>query len=294
MNILKVGVFVKDPQPVKGFDMVFCHIKNVFGQKRSPISGIYNVLSCFGDNKTAEESPNQVATSKSGTAIRNNKSYRFIWDWMCPTNEEYQNHVLSSIEAASDAGATGVHIYCIGFPREDFCTCPRCSEMRKTSGLNWSEWRTQIVTDFVQKARTKVKVPMSLLLPKEPYALKERMGIDVCAVEDFVDFFIDILYDRVYSTTYWLEDLAFSMRRRTTKPLYVQLYAGPPQAPIRNLFNAIVTVAPYCDGVILFTGSEDVEKLQKDMISDEFCWKMAENSDNKGPYDMLKKWSALQ
>jgi hypothetical protein len=291
---LKVGVFVEDPRPVRGFDMVFCHIKNVLGKSRPPIPSIYNVLSCFGDNKAAQSIPNQVAMSKKGTATRNNKSYHFIWDWMCPTNEEYQNRVYNSIESASDAGAAGVHIYCIGFPREEFCTCPRCSEMKKASGLDWSEWRAEIVTDFVRNAKAKVNVPLSLLLPKEPYALRERMGIDVTAVEKFVDFFIDILYDKVYSTTYWLEDLAFSMRRQTKKPLYVQLYAGPPQAPVRNLFNAIVTAAPYCDGVLLFTGSEDVEKLQKDMISDEFCWKLAENSDNKGPYNILKKWSALQ
>ena len=294
MIALKVGVFVEDPSPVQGFDMVFCHIKNVLGKNKPPIPETYNVLSCFADNKTVKKFPAQVAISEKGAAIRSNKSYHFIWDWLCPTNEQYQNHLYGLFEGASNAGAAGVHIYCIGFPREEFCTCPRCSEMKKASGLDWSEWRPSVVTEFVRGAKAKVNVPMSLLLPKEPYALRERMGIDVSAIERFVDFFIGILYDKVYATTYWLEDLAFSLRRQTKKPLYVQLYAGPPQPPVRNLFKAIVTVAPYSDGVVLFTGSEDVRKLQRAMISNEWCWKLAENSDNKGPYNMLKNWAALK
>jgi hypothetical protein len=290
---LKIGVFVDTPRSVKGFDMVICSAKNVLGEVNPPQSGYYNAMSCFGDNKTAQSNPDQVADSKKGRATRSNKRYRFIWDWLCPTNQDYQNRMYDLMEAASNIGVAGVHLYCIGFPQEEFCTCPRCSEMKKASGLSWSQWRNSVVTDFIKGAKERVKVPLSVLLPSEPYTIKERQGIDIESLAEYVDFFIGILYDKVYADVYWLEDLAFSLKTRIQKPLYIQLYAGPTQAPIRNIFSAMIAVAPYSDGIVIFTGTEDVTELQHKIAADKWCWKIAKDR-NEDLYNLLERWKGLQ
>jgi hypothetical protein len=288
---MKIGVFVEKAHPVQGFDLKFCHTKNALGQIYQPTKDFYNVFSCFGDNINADKSPEQIAISPKGKASRKDQNYHFIWDWLCPTNPHYQENLHEQFRKASTAKAAGVHLYCIGFPREEFCTCPRCTSLKNASGLDWSNWRSKVVVDFIKAAKQHINVPLSILLPTEPFALKERLGIDLDKIGDTADFFLEILYDLSYDSIYWLEDTAFSLRRRITKPLYIQLYAGPPQPSTTNIFRAMTYVAPYCDGIVLFTGNEDVAELQRNFVKNKDCWTMAKKYPDLQA--ILSSWKGL-
>lgn len=250
---MKLGTVLDKPEPVENFDLFFYHIKPVSGRISKPAERMHNIVSCFGDNKTAREKPEWVALSKHDKAIRGNKRHNFHLDWICPTNEEYVKSVLNLIDEASKVNIAGIHVDCIHFPEEEYCSCQRCTKMWKESKLKWGNWKSNIINGFIEEVSNLVKGSFSVTLIPDPCSPKERFGIDSTTLAKHADFFVLPLYDTSYSTTYWVEVLARYFRRRVKIPLYIELYAGYPRPPVKNIIKAMTSVSNYSDGIIFST-----------------------------------------
>src|SRR3990170_6728616 len=191
---MKMGVLIDGgppAKPIENFDPIIYHRKWSSGKINGVANNIINLISCFGDNKTARERPDWVAVSKYGKAARSNKRHRFLWEWMCPTNKEYQTFLFNLIEENANADIAGIHLDCISFPRQEYCTCSRCAESLKESKLEWVDWRAKIVTDFVEKASKIVRgrgKSFSVTLTPDPFFGKERYGEDFRSLSKYVDF----------------------------------------------------------------------------------------------------------
>ena len=269
---IKIGVLTNEPEPVEGFDFASYYVKSCTGKINKPAKNIHNIIICFGDNRTARKKPEWVATSKTGKATRTNKTQGFLWDHICPNVEEYKTTLLNLISNTSKAQITGIHLDCIGFPGPNYCQCQRCTTLYKKTQMDWIEWKSKIVTDFVSKASKIVKEnkkPFSVTLLPDPYFGKERYGEDLHSLEKHVDFFIVPIYDMAYSTTYWLQTLVYAFRKQTKKPLYVELYAANPGPKQKNLQAAIVKISKYVDGIILATHDSEIAKQIRKNLT--FC-----------------------
>ncbi len=291
---MKVGVLTGQPEPAEGFDETLYYVKSCTGRTKKPAGGVYNVISCFGDNVTARKVPEWVAVSESGKAVRANRSHRFLWDHICPSVEEYRLQILDLVNDALKVDVTGVHLESIGFPRTEYCTCDRCVEKRKESNLSWSEWRAKTVTDLVAEASKLVKdhnKGFSVTILPDPCFGKERYGEDFRALAKHVDFFLVPIYDMAYSTTYWLETLALDFSKQLEKPLYIELYASDPGPKIKNILSAMVSVSNYADGVILATHDPCLTKqIQQKMVSDTELTRFLQKHKCEPLTDIIEKW----
>ena len=264
---MKLGIVINKPKPIENFDLTFYHIKDVSGKVNKAAEQIYNIISCFGDNKTAREKPEWIALSKNDKAIRGNKKHNFLWDWICPTNENYIEYLFSLIDEASKVKIAGIHLDCIHFPEEEYCVCPRCIEMWRKSNLEWAEWKSNIINKFIEAASKRVKGSFSISLYPDPWLSKERFGIDFATLTKYVDFFIIPLYDTSYSITYWMETLVRSFRKQIKAPIYIELYAGHPKPSIKNVIKVMSLLSNYSDGIIFAAYdtyiAEEIQKLIK-------------------------------
>jgi len=269
---IKIGVLTDKPQPVEGFDFTSNYVKSCTGKVNEPASNILNIISCFGDNRTARKRPEWIAQSKDGPATRANKGQGFLWDQICPNVKEYKTTLLNLIHKTSKAQITGIHLSCIGFPGPKYCTCERCKNLHKETQMDWIQYKSKTVTDFVSKASKIVKEnkkTFSVNLLPDPYFGKERYGEDLPSLEKHVDFFIVPIYDLAYQTTYWLKTLAYGFRKQTKKPLYIELYAANPGPKQKNLQAAIVKISKYVDGIILATHDSEIAKQIRKNLT--FC-----------------------
>ena len=135
--------------------------------------------------------------------------------------------------------------------------------------MDWVEWKSKIITDFVSKASKIVKEnkkTFSVNLFPDPYFGKERYGEDLHSIEKHVDFFIVPIYDMAYSTTYWLKTLVYAFRKQIKKPLYIELYAANPGPKQKNLQGAITKISNHVNGIILATHDSEIAKeLRKNL-----------------------------
>jgi len=268
---IKIGILTNQPEPLNGFDLTSYYVKSCTGKINKPAPNFINIISCFGDNQTARKKPEWVAVSNSEKATRTNKSHRFLWDHICPNVDEYKFMLFDLITETLNTQVAGIHLDCIGFPRTEYCTCPRCCEAQKEKNLEWTEWRSKVVTDFIKEASKLVKEngkSFSVTLLPDPCFGKERYGEDFRSLAKYVDFFIVPMYDLVYSTTYWLETLAIDFCNQLEKPLFVELYAANPGPKLKNLLAAMIAVSDYAEGIILAThDTVRAKKIQKSLTT---------------------------
>jgi hypothetical protein len=294
---MKIGVLMDQSEPAEGFDETFYYVKSCTGRIKKPASGVYNVISCFGDNVTARKKPDWVAVSKQGKAVRSNKNHRFFWDVICPSVEEYKLQILDLVNETLKADVTGIHLECIGFPRTEYCTCDRCVEKHNESNLEWSEWRAKIVTDLIVEASKIVKEQergFSVKILPDPCFGKERYGEDFRSLAKYVDFFLVPIYDLAYSTTYWLETLALDFSKQLEKPLYIELYASHPRPKLKNLLKAIVAVSNYADAVILATHDPCLTKeIQEKFVTDKEITKFLQRRKCEPMTDIIENWKKV-
>jgi uncharacterized lipoprotein YddW (UPF0748 family) len=135
--------------------------------------------------------------------------------------------------------------------------------------MDWVEWKSKIITDFVSKASTIVKEnkkTLAVTLQPDPYFGKERYGEDLRSLEKHVDYINVPIYDMAYSTTYWLKTLVYAFRKQIKKPLYIELYAANPGPKQKNLQAAITKISNHVDGIILATHNSEIAKdLRKNL-----------------------------
>lgn len=224
-NILKIGTVIYEPTILDGFDISVFYSKRVDGVIGKPAKKMFNDITCFVDAKSIRERPELVALSANGPATRTNKAFSLPWDFVCPTNKEYQSRVLRFIEETAKEDVEGVILNLYHFPEEGFCTCDRCTKEQKESGLDWLEWRAQTVTEFIGRAKKFVTQPFGIEIWPDPVLAKERFGLDFNALAEYVDFFHVPLSAHNYVTMYWVDTLTRDFKKILKKPIFIELSA---------------------------------------------------------------------
>jgi hypothetical protein len=222
---LRVGTVIYEPKNAEGFDLSIYYVKRVDGAVGKPARAMFNDITCFADAKAVRERPKLVAVSKKGAATRANKNFYLPWDFVCLTNKEYKSSLLNFIKNVARENVRGVILNLYHFPEEGFCICKRCLKEQMASGLNFIEWRTEVVTDFVKKAKKLVPQSFAIEIWPDPVLAKERFGLDFNSLADYVDFFHVPLSAQNYSTMYWVDTLTRDFKKLLKKPLYIELSA---------------------------------------------------------------------
>jgi hypothetical protein len=132
---------------------------------------------------------------------------------------------LNYVEELGREKIKGVTLNLYHFPEEEFCVCPRCVELWRQSGLNWTEWRAQAVTDFLREAKRLVKGVFAVEMFPDPVLAKERFGIDFEQIAEMVDYFHVPLSARDYLTNYWVDLITRDFLKTLKKPVVVELSA---------------------------------------------------------------------
>ena len=220
---MKIGLVTYAPEKVEGYDLHVYYSKSVDGQACPAAKEMQNDVTCFCDAKAIREDPSIVAVSKNGPALRKNRKANLAFDYVCPTNPTYQAKVLDYVESLGKEKIQGVTLNLYHFPEQEFCTCPRCVEMWRKSGLNWTNWRAQTITSFLKEAKTRVKGTFAVEMFPDPLMAKERFGIDFDAIADLVDYFHVPLSARDYTTNYWVDLLTRDFLKILKKPVVVEL-----------------------------------------------------------------------
>ncbi|MFC7203648.1 hypothetical protein ACFQJC_08985 [Haloferax namakaokahaiae] len=213
------GVVTRNPEEVEWpeFDRGFYEVKDVTGRAAAPLGSAVNMISCFGDTAAANENPDLVPVDDEGNLATRDQTY-FDWAYICPTNEKYRAGLLEIVEDAAAKNAD-VRLDDVGFPRDEYCHCERCTRQfsewaderdRDTDEEARFEWRAEVITQFVREATDRIPGRTYFTLYPDPYPghLYRRAGLDIEALSEYVDEFVIPLYDTNYGTTYWLETIA--------------------------------------------------------------------------------------
>jgi len=231
------------------FDRGFYEVKDVTGRAAQPVATAVNMVSCFGDNQAAEDDPDLVPVSEDGALATRERPY-FDWAYVCPSHDRYREGLLEIIgDAAAENG--DVRLDDVGFPREEYCHCDRCETAFEESDIDdWRTWRARTITEFVAAARERVPGRLYLTLYPDPYPghVYDRAGLDIAALEQYVDEFVVPLYDMAYSTTYWLEILAKGFVDALETPFSIELYAV--EVDIDNLLQAAEVASEYATATL--------------------------------------------
>ncbi len=222
---MKVGLVTYTSERVECFDLYVYYSKRADGSVFPAAKEMQNDVTCFCDAKAIREDPNIVAVSKNGPALRINRKINVPFDFVCPTNPEYRASVLDYIEGLGRESIKGVTLNLYHFPEEEFCVCPRCVALWRQSGLNWTEWRAQTVTNFLKEAKSLVKGAFAVEMFPDPVLAKERFGIDFERIAELVDYFHVPLSSRDYLTNYWVDLLARDFIKVLKKPVVAELSA---------------------------------------------------------------------
>ena len=220
---MKFGVFLYQPEPVEGVDYNFYRLKSESGIVGKPNPEMYTNIACFGDNFMAAKRPDWVSISTDGPALRTNKKYNLRWDVVCMTNPEAREYNLKII-AESAKKTPGISISSQHFAERDFCTCPRCVEQWRQSGLNWVDWRAKTVTEFLSEVRDVVKnKPLFVNCLPDPLLGKMRFGYDFEAMAQYADYFVIPMFSKAYPTPWYWETIARGYKSFLKKPVYRKL-----------------------------------------------------------------------
>ena len=220
---MKIGLVTLTPEKVAGYDFHVYYSKWADGQVFPASKGMQNDVTCFCDAKAIRKDPSIAAVSSRGAALRKNRLFNLPFDYICPTNPTYRTMVLDYIESLNKTSIEGVTLNLYHFPEQEFCVCPRCVELWRKSGLNWTQWRAKAVTEFLKEAKTLVKGTFAVEMYPDPLMAEERFGIDFEAIAGLVDYFHVPLSSRDYLTNYWVDLLARDFLKILKKPVVAEL-----------------------------------------------------------------------
>ncbi len=286
---LKIGVLLDEPRILPGFDYTFYEVKPSSGRVLQPLPKAWNVVNCFADNTISQTKPELVATYKGDRAVRGTPK-RFLWDWICPSRKEYRDYCLKTIQDIAEHDIAGIRLDSVCFPREGYCDCSVCSDLSDKSSEEPLEWRAHQIESFIRKVRDGITCPLGLTLEPDPCYGKERFGLDLEKLPNYVDFISTPLY-MDYSIVYWLDILANCFRRKVSKPHYIELYGGHPRAPTKNLVSALAVASGYADCIILSTYEAKIaQTLQMEMLRDPEVWNFFEERQCNNMLGILKQW----
>ena len=239
---MKMGLVTYVSEKVEGYDMHVYYSKWADGRAFPAAKQMQNDVTCFCDAKAIREDPSIVAVSKDGQALRKNRKLNVPFDFVCPTNPEYRAKVLDYVEGLNRENIEGVTLNLYHFPEEEFCVCPRCVDLWRRSGLNWTEWRAQTITAFLADAKSLVDGVFAVEMFPDPVVAKERFGIDFERIAELVDYFHVPLSAKDYFTNYWVDLLTRDFLKILKKPVVVELSA---EMPTDEKLDALLKTVAY-------------------------------------------------
>ncbi len=263
---MNIGLVTYTPEKVEGFDPPVFFSKWVDGQVFPAAVGMQNDVTVFCDAKAIREDPSIVALSKGGPALRRNRKSNLAFDFVCPTHPGYRAKVFEYLDSISKQDISGVTLNLYHFPDQDYCICPRCTEQRRASGLDWTEWRAQTITAFLKEAKTHTKGTFAVEMFPDPVLAKERFGIDFNAIAELVDYFHVPLSSRDYFTNYWVDTVVRDFVATLKKPVEVELSA---EMPTDEKLDALLKTVAYIsrhkiDAVLLLVhNSENARQVAR-------------------------------
>ncbi|QLD87576.1 hypothetical protein HWV07_00415 [Natronomonas salina] len=265
------------------FDRAFYEVKDVSGRSAEPLESAVSMVSCFGDNAAAESDPDLVPVDPEGQRATRDSTY-FDWAYVCPTHDDYRAGLLEIVEDCA-AVNPDVRLDDVGFPRPEYCYCERCNERfeawvdarhedgegpppEETTVDDRHEWRADVITEFVADAADRIPGQTYMTLYPDPYEghLYERAGIDLDAVEPYVDEFVVPLYDTHYGTTYWLESIASGFVDRLETPVSIELYAV--EVDVDDLIHAAEVAGEYGESVLFGYDASNARAALRRMDAD--------------------------
>jgi len=239
---MQIGLVTYRPEKVEGYDLHVYYSKSADGQVFPAARGMQNDVTVFCDAKAIREDPSLVAVSNTGPALRRNRRSNLAFDFVCPTQPVYRAKILDYVESLSSEDVVGVTLNLYHFADQEYCVCPRCVELWKQSGLDWTQWRAQTVTRFLQEAKARVKGTFAVEIYPDPVLAKERYGLDLNAIADLVDYFHVPLSSRDYLTNYWVDMLARDFAALLKKPVVLELSA---EMPTDEKMDALLKTVAY-------------------------------------------------
>jgi len=228
---MKFGTYVFEPKKAEGFDFHLFRVKPEVGRRLPPQPDMYSNVAIFGDNVTARNHPDWISQSPLGPAWRTNDNFNVRWDILCHTQPEHRAEQLDYIEDVA-RHSPGVWLNSMHFADHGHCTCSRCNELWKKSGLSWFEWRRKEVTDYIAQIRERVKNELVIGLLPDPVSSYERFGVDFDALAPYADAFNVVMFSKNYATPWYWEMLCRAFKKLLKKPMYISLYVfGPGDNP---------------------------------------------------------------
>jgi hypothetical protein len=291
---MKIGLVTYAPEKVDGYEMHVFYSKSVDGRVFPAAKNMQNDATCFCDAKAIREDPSIVSLSKNGPALRKNKNANLSFDFVCPTNPLYRAKLYKYIDELSIQPIEGVTLNLYHFPERGFCTCPRCTELAKKSGLRWIDWRAKTITDFLAEAKTHVKSTFAVEMYPDPLLAKERFGIDFDAIANLVDYFHVPLSSRDYLTNYWVEILAGDFIKLLKKPVVVEI-SGEMQTPEKTeaLLKTvgILSRLDLMGTLLLVHDSENAREIARFAVHNETFRSWLSNSDLPKMERIVSNWA---
>jgi len=228
---MRFGTYLFEPKKAPGFDFDMFRVKPEVGRRMPPKPDMYSNIAIFGDNVAARNHPDWISQSPLGPAWRTNDNFNVRWDILCATQPEHRAEQLDYIEDVSKH-SPGIWTNSHHFADHDHCTCPRCKELWKKSGLSWLQWRRKEITDYMAQIRERVKNELVISLQPDPVNSLERYGIDFDDMAKYADAFNVVMFSKNYATPWYWEMLSRAFKKLLKKPVYISLYVfGPGDDP---------------------------------------------------------------
>jgi len=267
---MKFGTFTFQPEKIQGFDFNVLRVKPETGLRLPPVQGMLSNIAVFADNVAAHNHPDWISQSPLGPAKMGNYNYNIYWDVVCATQPQHRAEQLSYI-ADVDRQSSGICLNSQYFADHGHCTCPRCTELWKKSGLSWYEWRRKEVTDYIAEIREKVKKEFVLSIQPDPVSSCERYGVDFDDLAKYTDVFNVVMFSKNYATPWYWEMLTRGFKKLLKKPFYISFYVFGPGDNPKDVpsVSELLTVSVRCaragaDGFLYLTdGASQLRDFQK-------------------------------
>ena len=270
---MKFGAYVYEPEKAEGFDFHLLRVKLETGTRLPPMQDMYSNIAVFADNAAAHSHPDWISQSPLGPARMGNSNFNIYWDVVCATQPEHRAEQLDYIEDVAKH-SLGVWLNSQYFADRSHCTCPRCKELWKKSGLSWFEWRRKEVTDYIAQIRERVKNELVMCIQPDPVNSYERYGVDFDDLSKYADAFNVVMFSKSYATPWYWEMLARAFKKLLKKPVYVSLYVFGPSDNAKDVPSAseLLTASVRCartgiDGILyLASGPSQIKDFQKAVV----------------------------
>jgi hypothetical protein len=267
---MKFGTFTFQPQKPKGFDFHVLRLKPETGIRLSPVQDIYSNIAVFADNVAVHSHPEWISQSMLGPAKMGNNNYNIYWDVVCATQPQHRAEQLDYI-ADVDRQSPGIWLNNQYFADHGHCTCQRCNELWKKSGLSWFEWRRKEVTEYIAQIRENVKKELVLSIQPDPVTSYERYGVDFDDLAKYADAFNVVMFSKNYATPWYWEMLARGFKKLLKKPFYISFYVFGPGDNPKDVpsVSELLTVSVRCaragaDGFLYLTdNASQIRDFQK-------------------------------